>query len=106
VGVGLVLNPKFQLNLSESPNTTQQNGRDYIASDQTTDTLTYMRKESQKAVLKNRDKIKVYGVGSDARDGETFVSADVSRSDEAILDKSDIRDDTHFEFIVSMLCNN
>jgi hypothetical protein len=106
VGVGLVSNPGFQLKLSQSPAAEQHNGRHYIASAQTADTVTYRCKERQRALLKNRDKIKVDAVGSDAKDGQTFVSDDVSRRDEAVLDKSDIRDDAHFEFIVNMLCNN
>lgn len=40
------------------------------------------------------------------RNGETFVSDDTSRSDEAFLDKSDIRNYICFEFIVNMLYNN
>jgi hypothetical protein len=36
-----------------------------------------MRKESQRALLKNGDNIKVNRVGSDAGDGESFVSDDL-----------------------------
>lgn len=35
-----------------------------------------------------------------------FVSDHTNRSDDAILYKSDIRNDTYFEFIVNMLYNN
>jgi hypothetical protein len=80
VRVGQVSNPEIPSNPSESPPAIQQDGRDYIASDQTTDTLTSARKESQRALLKHGDQIEIDGVGSD---GEAFVSDDVSRRDEA-----------------------
>ena len=41
-------------------------------------------------------------VGYDAGNGETILSNDVSRRDEAVPDKSSTRDDTQFDFILSM----
>ena len=52
------------------------------------------------------DEIKLDEVGYNAGSGETFVSNDVSHRDEAVPDKSSTRDDTQFDFIVNMLCNN
>ena len=45
-------------------------------------------------------------VSYNAGSGETFVSNDVSRRDEAVPDKSSTRDYTQFDFIVYMLCNS
>ena len=45
-------------------------------------------------------------VGYCAGNRETFVSNDKSCRDEAVPDKSSTGDDTQFEFIVNMLCNN
>ena len=45
-------------------------------------------------------------VGYYAGNRETFVSNYVSHRDEAVPDQSSTRDNTQFDFIVNMLCNN
>jgi hypothetical protein len=104
VGVYLISTPEFQLNFSESQR--QRDGKDYIVGAQTTHTSTPMRQQSQKGLLNICDEIKVDGVGYYAGNAETFVSDNVSRRDEAVPYKSSMNYDTHFDFIVNMLCNN
>jgi hypothetical protein len=65
-----------------------------------------MQQQSPQDLLSICDRIQVDGVGYYAGNGETFVSDDIGRRDEAVPDKSSTRDDTHFDFIVNMLRNN
>jgi hypothetical protein len=65
-----------------------------------------MQQQSQKELLSICDEIKVDEVGYCAEKRENFVSDDVSRRDEAVPDKSSMRGDAQFDFIVNMLRNN
>jgi len=103
-GVGLISNPKFQLNFSELQR--QLDGKEKIVGAQTTHALIPMQQQSQKELLSVCDEIKLDEVGYYAGNRETIVSIDVSCRDEAVPDKSSTRDDTQFDFIVNMLCNN
>jgi len=102
--VGLISNPKFQLNFSELQR--QSDGKGNIVGAQTTHELIHMQQQSQKELLSICDETKVDEIGYYARNHETFVSNDVSCRDEAVPEKSSMRDDTQFDFIVNMLCNN
>lgn len=70
---------------------------------QTTHALMPMRHQSQKELSVMRLKWMV--VDYYAGNGETSVSDDVSRRDEAVPDKSSTVDNTHFDFTVNMLRN-
>jgi hypothetical protein len=83
--VGLISNPKFQLNLSESQR--QPDGKDYLVGAQNTHALIPLQQQNQKELLNTCDEIKVNGVGYYAGNGETFVLNDVGRRDEAVPDK-------------------
>jgi hypothetical protein len=89
VGVGLVARLEVESNLIGSLTTRRKDGKNNTVGAETTETLISMRKESQRALLKYCDKIKLNGLGADVRDGDTFISDDVRRSDEAVLHKSD-----------------
>ena len=104
MGVGLISNLKFQLNFSESQR--QPDRKDYIVGAQTTHALMPMQQQNQEQLLNICDEIKVDGVDDYTGNGKAYVSDDVSRRHEAVPDKSSVREYTHFDFIVNMLCNN
>jgi hypothetical protein len=62
-----------------------------------------MCEKSQRALLQYHDKIKLKGLGTDFRDGDTFISDDETKSGDAALYKSEGDDDYHSELIVNML---
>jgi hypothetical protein len=65
-----------------------------------------MWQQNQKQLLNICDEIKVDGVDYYTGNGEAYISNDVSRRHKAVPDKSSMRDDTHFDFIVNVLCDN
>jgi hypothetical protein len=95
VGVGLISNPKFQLNFSESQRL--PNVKDYTVGAQTTHALMPMQQQNQKQLLNICDEIKVDGVDYYTGNGEAYESDDVSRRHKAVPDKSSMRNDTHFD---------
>jgi len=104
VGIGLISNPKFQLNFSELQR--QSDGKENIVGAQITHELIPMHQESQKELLSICADSKVDEVGYYAGNRENFVSNGESCRDEAVPDKSSTGYDTQFDFIVNMLCNN
>jgi len=104
VGVGLISNPKFQRNFSESKR--QPEVKYYILGAQSIHALMPMRQQNQKELLNICDEIKLDWIDCYTGNGEGYVSDDVSRIYEAVADKNSTRDDTHFDFTVNMLCNN
>jgi hypothetical protein len=55
-----------------------------------------MRQQGQKDLLNICDEIKMDGVGYHAGNGETFVSNDVGRREEAVPEKSSTMGDNQF----------
>jgi hypothetical protein len=103
MGVGLVASPGVQLNLIELLTMRREDERVNTVRAETTKNFTSMREESKRALLQCLNKIKLKGLGTDFRDGDTFISADERRSGDAALYKSDGDDDDHSELIVNVL---
>jgi len=92
------------LNFSELQR--QLDGKENIADVQTAHALIPMQQQSQKELLSVCDWIKLDEISCYAGNRETFASNDVSCRDKAVPDSSSTRDDTQFDCIVDMLCNN
>jgi hypothetical protein len=103
MGVGLAARPGVQLNLIELLTMRREDERVNTVRAETPKNFTSMCEESQRALLQYHDKIKLKGLGTNFRDGDTFISDDERRSGDATLYKSDADDDDHSELIVNML---